>query len=123
MRLLKAFLANDARKLQVGFGLVFRHVVFERRALATLEAAHFASRVDIKKGKSTLKNVARLRRRHFQKGPALCYLLQRLGSCVPQLVDKQVFPLFEGLAALIAYVVPLLCKRTDGEFMVGPRRA
>lgn len=43
-------------------------------------------------------------------GAAFCYSLQRLGSCVPQLVNKQVFPLLEGLAALVTDVVPLLCK-------------
>lgn len=39
--LLKTFLANLARELQVGLRLVLCHVVFKRRTLATLEATHF----------------------------------------------------------------------------------
>ena len=39
--LLKALAAQDAGKLQIGFGLVLGHVVLERGALAALEATHF----------------------------------------------------------------------------------
>lgn len=45
VRLLKALLADLARKLQVGLCLVLGHVVLERGSLATLEAAHFASKI------------------------------------------------------------------------------
>lgn len=38
--LLETFAAQQTRKLQVGLRLVFGHVVFQRRALATLETTH-----------------------------------------------------------------------------------
>lgn len=87
-------------EVQLGLSLVFGHVVLEGCPLPALEPTDFTP--------EDRGRLARIWLPVCVRGGASPHLLQRLGSRVPHLVDKEVLALLEGLATLVADVVPHL---------------
>lgn len=87
------------REVQLGFGLVFGHVVLEGCPLPALKPTDFTPGGQGQMSEGT--------------APAWCqgtrgHLLQRLGSRMAHLVYEKVLPLLEGLSTLVTDVVPHL---------------